>query len=422
MVARLSESTSLRRIFLYNEHKVEAGVARCLLAENYPSEAADLDEHMRLKMLLKMAELRPSVKTNALHISLNFDASEQLSDAQFIQIARDYMTGIGFGDQPYLMYRHEDAGHPHMHLVTTNIQLDGIPIPLHKLGIRKSEPIRKAIEKKYGLMIAEEQNGSKYELASAYSEQATYGKRESKKAISIVLNAIVDKYKYSSLHELNAVLSLYNVRADRGGEDSRTYKRGGLVYRILDDKGRPIGTPIKASAFYNKPTLKKLEQKFKLNGSRKKVAAIHLRNAINTYFLQHTSLSLSGFTAALKEEGISLVLRQNDKGDTYGITYVDHYNKTVFNGSDLGKAFSAKQITARIAGGKAESVQPQLFPAKHFEPEKFEHHPAKNNPQQSDESVAASIIEALMQSEFLYQQLPVELTGKKKKRHKKRKM
>ncbi|MBU0695419.1 MAG: relaxase/mobilization nuclease domain-containing protein, partial [Bacteroidetes bacterium] len=65
-----------------------------------------------------------------------------------------YMGRIGFSKQPYLIYQHQDAGHPHVHIVTTNIQSSGERISLHNLGKTKSEEARKIIEKSYNLIPA----------------------------------------------------------------------------------------------------------------------------------------------------------------------------------------------------------------------------------------------------------------------------
>jgi hypothetical protein len=54
--------------------------------------------------------------------------------------------------------------------------------------------------------------------------------------------------------------------------------------------------------------------------------------------------SLLAFKEALQKEKINLVIRQNDNGIIYGLTYIDHNTKCVFNGSDIGKEYSAKGI------------------------------------------------------------------------------
>jgi hypothetical protein len=164
---------------------------------------------------------------------------------------------------------------------------------------------------------------------------------ETKRGISNVLGAVLPHYKYSSLTELNAVLKIYNVVADRGKEEGIIYQKGGLTYRVLDEKGNKIGVPIKASSIYSKPTLKNLEEKFRENEVEKKEHLKALKTSIDWIMLKPPK-SLEAFKQALEREKISLVIRQNESGLVYGLTYIDHGTRCVFNGSDIGKEYSAK--------------------------------------------------------------------------------
>lgn len=225
MVAIIKTSHSINSILNYNENKVKAGKAECINAVNYPLKLEKLSFNLKLNRFLKLAALNENAKRNSVHISLNFDPSEKHPKEKLNEIADTYMEKIGFGKQPYLVYQHHDAGHPHLHVVTNNIQRDGKRIDLHLLGIRKSEPARKEIEELFGLIKAEgRKTKEQYSLQPIVSRSIEYGKTESKKAINEVLNKVLFEYKYSSLPELNAVLNLYNVHADRGTEDSRVFK------------------------------------------------------------------------------------------------------------------------------------------------------------------------------------------------------
>src|SRR5665213_912496 len=189
------------------------------------------DEH-------KQAELNERTTVNCVHISLNFDPSEQFVDDKLKEIAAVYMQKIGFGEQPYLLYRHDDAGHPHMHIVTTNIKENGRRIELHNLGKIQSEKARKEIELAYGLLKPEDSKQRQaYELNPINVQKVQYGKSATKRAIANVLNKILKEYKFTSLPELNAVLQQYNIAADRGSSNSRIYQNHGLTYRILDANG-----------------------------------------------------------------------------------------------------------------------------------------------------------------------------------------
>lgn len=351
MVARINIGRSLRRSFFYNEHKVKEGVAHCLMAANYPMDALNSSDNLRLKILERQAALNERIKANCIHISLNFDPSEQLSNEKLRDIANNYMDRIGFGEQPYLVYRHEDAGHPHIHIVTIKTDRHGKGIPTHNIAKEKSEPARKEIERKFGLVPATSRIHVASQLEKWKPEMVTYGKKESKKAISAVLNKVMEQYKFSSLPELNAILNLYRIHADPGSEGSRIRQHNGLNYHITDTEGNKIGVPIKASLFYNQPTLANLRIKFLEGKEAKNKYRSGCRNSINKLFLQHQQISFKKLLVTLEQRGIHAVLRISEQGKLYGITYVDHNSRCVFNGSELGKDFSAKAILERCASG-----------------------------------------------------------------------
>ena len=350
MVAVIKTSSSIRGILNYNENKVEIGKAECISAVNYPLELEKLNFTSKLNRFLKLAELNTNAKRNTVHISLNFDPSENHSKEKLAEIADTYMEKIGFGRQPYLVYQHYDAGHPHCHIVTNNIQRDGKRIDLHLLGIRKSEPARKEIEEMFGLVKAEgRKQKEQFSLNPIDVGRVQYGKADSRKAINSVLNKVLFDYKYSSLPELNAVLNLYNVHADRGSEESRVFKNNGLLYKILDQNSKPIGVPIKASEFYSRPTLKFLEEKFRINESKKQYCKSRVRNALRQAFLNERITSVGKLSERLKDEAIHTILRKSSEGKLYGITFIDFKTQSVVNGSSLGKEFSAKGIQENCA-------------------------------------------------------------------------
>ncbi len=348
MVARINSGKSIRKALNYNEKKVQQGEAECLSANNFLKDADKMNFYEKVATFEKLTSLNERTTTNTLHVSLNFDPSEKLENEKLIEIADSYMKKIGFDNQPYLVYRHHDTGHPHIHIVSTNIQRDGSRISMHNLGRNQSEVARKEIEKEFGLVMAESKKlTDALKLRPINAHKINPGKRATKAAISNILGIVIPQYKYSSLPELNAVLKLYNVTADRCGENSHTYKHNGLLYRVLDENGNKTGTPIKASLFYMKPTLANLEKRFIENENLKQTHAKRLRTAIDYALLKKSGSGLKQLISDLNKERISVVLRQNKDGIIYGITYVDHQTKSVFNGSDLGKNYSAKAIQER---------------------------------------------------------------------------
>jgi hypothetical protein len=419
MVAVIKTGHSIRRIFNYNEQKVKQGVAKCIAAENYPKDLPDLTLSNKLNRLLNQAALNEHVTHNSVHISLNFDPFETLSVERLREIAETYMQGIGFGEQPYLVYQHHDAGHPHIHIVSINVREDGSRIDLHNIGRNQSEKTRKEIENRFGLVKADERKMKQcYELKSAFSQNVQYGKMESRNAIAKVLEAVVNTYRYTSLPELNAVLRLYNVQAERGSEDSRVFKHQGLLYRILDDKGKPVGVPIKASSFYNKPTLKYLEDRFAINETALLPHKARVKNAVDFALHSQAVTNIEQLIGKLKEDGIQTIIRKNAEGVIYGLTYVDHQTKCVFNGSTLGKQYSAKGVLERCGERKDFSL----------EKSSLQHSPGKINHQRVEaldlpvhqNSEKAGLLDVLLQPQNGSGYVPAALTKGGKKKRKKR--
>ena len=418
MVTIIKTSHSIRSILNYNENKVKQGVAECIGAGNYTADIDKLSDFAKINRFTKRLELNENTKRNSVHISLNFDPSENHSKEKLMDIVSTYMEKIGFGKQPYLVYQHHDAGHPHVHVVSVNIERDGKRIDMHHLGIRKSEPARKEIEETFGLVKAEGQKiKEQFNLKPISIGKANYGKIESKKALTNILNHVISEYKYSSLPELNAVLKQYNVLADRGSEKSRVFLANGLIYRILDEKGNPIGVPIKASDFYFKPTLKFLGEKFKNNETRTLSDKLRVKNSINMTLFREQAMPLSKLAKLLEKEGISTVFRKSAEGQLYGITYVDHTTKNVFNGSSLGKEYSAKAIEERcglkIAVEERNNQIHQKIPSTELLIEDLQY--------QKDYLTIPNLVKTLdllMRSEYSSDYVPNQL---KKKRSKKKK-
>ncbi|KAF2340398.1 relaxase/mobilization nuclease domain-containing protein [Flavobacterium tistrianum] len=370
MVAVIKTGHSVQSIFRYNENKVKQGAAQCIGEGNYPAALKDLTFDMKLNRLLHQNALNGNVKRNSVHISLNFHPSENYSAEKLMKIADAYMEKIGFTEQPYLVYQHHDAGHPHIHLVSIKVREDGSRIDMQNIGKNQSEKARKEIEKQFNLMRAEGRKSEDMPLINPVAvSRVSYGKRESKKDMSAVLNSVLLNYKYTSLAELNAVLELYNIKADRGREDSRIFKTGGLVYRMLDREGKTAGVPIKASHFAMKPTLAFLEGRYALNSVENAFEKKRIRSAVDAVFLSR-NMDMEKLAAALHKEGIDAVMRNSGQGQLYGITYVDHVTKCVLNGSALGKNYSAKGMLERCgegAGSKVKAGAETLLEKEHKE-------------------------------------------------------
>lgn len=398
----------------YNEQKVKKCVADCLCASGYLHKPEALNFYKKLEGLEQRNSLNERATTKTLHVSLNFSSQDRKLDTPtLISIAKDYMKGIGFDDQPYLVYCHRDAGHPHLHIVSTTIRPDGSRIPTHNLGKDQSSKVRIELEKKYNLTTAK---GRTIPMASelhSMPHPAQYGKEETRNAIARVVSHVFLHYAYSSFPEYNAALRSFGVVADRGSEGSRTYQHGGLVYRILNERGEKVGVPIKASLLPGRLTLRALEQH--VTGAAQKKAGSKSVLTAKLDAAIKSGNSIPQFISLLKSQGIFALPRQNKGGPIYGITYVDHQTGCVFNGSDLGKAYSAAGILAKLPleNANIELLHHSPAPSHHgVLKEKQETLPSQN-PQ-------GKIIEQMLSAQPHPNEVspPTELTKKRKRKQK----
>ncbi|MBI3139331.1 MAG: relaxase/mobilization nuclease domain-containing protein [Sphingobacteriales bacterium] len=407
---------SLQRALNYNEKKRQKGQAVCIHAENYLLAPSYMNFHQKMQRLQDLiARNERAKKSNTLHISLNFDPSEKLAVGKLTQIAQAYMEKIGFGSQPYLVYQHHDAGHPHIHILTTSIQPDGRRIDTYNIGRNQSETARKELEKNFGLIQAQ---GKKTVKAAGIqpinAQKVFYGKSETLRSITNVLDAVINHFKYTSLAELNAILRQYNVEADRGGETGIVYKSGGLFYRLLDGQGNKVGVPIKASLIHNKPTLKNLEKKFRENEALRQPDKKRLKTSID-WVLAKSPGSLEGLITALKKEGVQVVLRENKQGQVYGITFIDYRTKAVFNGSDIGKPYSIAGIRATLDSGQPGREKAPKPAAKTSKSKNFRKSP-EPSPAIESHPNQDGLLKELLEQEKNLSRVPGELLKKKRKK------
>jgi hypothetical protein len=361
MVCKVISGKSIKGALNYNESKVREGLAECISAVNFIAEPEQLNFYDKLSRFENLIEKNKRAKTNAVHISLNFDVSEKLDKNVLNDIASTYMNTIGFGDQPYLVYQHHDAAHPHVHIVTTNIQEGGRRISIHNIGKLQSEKARKEIEIQYRLVQAQYKPRQTEPLLLKV-DKAIYGKSETKRSISNIVCHVTRRYKFSSLPELNAVLRQYNVVADRGKEGMKMYDKNGLLYSFLDGQGNKIGVPIKASAVTGNPTLKSLQNKFELNRILKAPHKDRLLTIIDSFFSITRNHTKADFCDYMKFHEVQALFLENKDGIIYGLTFIDNKTSAVFKGSDLGKDYSCRALIQKMS-----PVQTNMSGVPHYE-------------------------------------------------------
>lgn len=346
MRPKIDPSHSIAKSLNYNEQKLAQGKAELLTAGNFLLHPSSMNTEEKLRVFQRRMELNPNVSVNQ-HITLNFDPSDKLTNERMKEIADIYMKEIGFGEQPYLVYRHHDAGHPHCHIVTTHVRENGDIIDMYNIGRNQSEKARQLIEKKFHLTTAEMKKqrrlNQKTQTDPNYIPRVIYGETAITPAISKVLDHVMRDWHCKSLQEFNTILALYNIQAWRGSEKSKLYQSRGLLYRVRNKEGKYTGVPIKASFFDSKPTLDNLEKQFIQNQSIKPELEQKLTNRLAWVFHLEPE-TLEEFTQKLAREDIRIILRIDKTGTCTGITYIDFNYKCIFTDAELQDRYGHKAV------------------------------------------------------------------------------
>ena len=212
------------------------------------------------------------------------------------------------------------------------------------------------MEKEYNLIPANSQKqGEAWRLAPVEVSQGNL-----KKQVANVIKPLSGMYRFQTLGEYRALLSLYNVGVEevKGENKGKPYR--GLVYSALDDEGNRVGKPLKSSLFGKALGIEALEKQFGTSKETIKADGVTARTRAVVSEALNSTRTESEFREALQKKGIDLVLRRNDEGRIFGATFIDHNERAVLNGSRLGKEFSANVLNERFADNShREDLQTQ---------------------------------------------------------------
>jgi hypothetical protein len=392
MVARIITGSNLYGALEYNQQKVDKSAGR-VLATHLLSEPVD----EKFSVAETVADFHFWMPKNfrtekpVIHISLNPDPKDSLTDEQLVEIAEKYMERMGWGQQPYIVFKHSDIEREHIHIVSVQVGRDGKKIKDTKRNER-SVAITEELEREYGLHPAKGQK--RQEAWQLKAVNHTVG--DLKQQIVSVVKPILYMYRFQTLGEFRALMSLYNVRVEevRGSRNGKPYR--GLLYTALDENGQKAEvTPLKSSLLgksFGYDALEKLMERSgakiagdncrELSTSREQSSFTRIAEArmkVTHEVREHTrhrvaeAFAVASTGSELRERlralHIDLYIRRNESGRITGATFIDHENRSVFNGSRLGKVYSANALQERFGSelksgaGRRENIHssPQSF-------------------------------------------------------------
>lgn len=238
----------------------------------------------------------------------------------------------------------------HIHIVALRVRPDGSCIS-DRNNFYRSKEVCRELEKKYGLRSAERQK-----ITPDMPIRKIDPNGDIKRQVANTVKMVGMRWKFQSMGEYNAILSLYNVRCEQtdGRVNGREYH--GLVYFATDDSGNTIASPFKASRLGKFASRTAVDNRFER--AKDKIDVRPTKRMVNDAMV--AAAGKEDFIAKLKERNIDLVLRYTDNGKIYGATFIDHNTMTVLNGSRMGREFSANALERWFNGdGKKPVVSRQ---------------------------------------------------------------
>lgn len=340
MVAKISIGSSLYGALAYNGEKINKEQGR-LLATNkiFNDGSGTVDIHRAMEDFLRYMPSSMRTEKPVIHISLNPHPDDRLTDTDFQNIAHEYLEKLGYGNQPYMVYKHEDIDRHHLHIVSINVDENGKRLNQDFL-YRRSERIRKELERKYGLIPAHGRNGR---LESPL-RKVDVSAGDVKRKVGNTVKALSKGYRFQSMGEYRALLSLYNVTVEEVRGEVRGREYHGLVYSATDDAGNKVGNPFKSSLFGKSVGYETMEKKFAQSKQTIKEKKLSDRTKRTVLSALASTYDRDKFIATLKARGVDVVLRETDTGRIYGATFIDHRTGCVLNGSRMGKELSANAL------------------------------------------------------------------------------
>ena len=380
MIAKISSTENLGGALGYNFKKVEKGEASILLAQDLFQNKEGT--YTMAEVFADMQAVIPEkcrTKKMVFHCSLNPHPDEKLSDETLTQIAKEYMEALGYGKQPYIVFKHNDIAREHIHIVSLRVDGEGRKIN-DKFEKRRSKKITDALEKRFGLIPS----SKVADKAVEETPQIDTTQGNIKEQVASALRMVLKHYRFCSLGELNAILSAYNLTVEEIKTEFRGKKYDGLVYVPTDGKGNKVGTPIHASDIGRGVGYTAVQNRMQ----KSKQAIKPLISIIRYRVLQTMRTSPKTeeeLRQRLEEQGLRVVIRKNESGRIYGSTFIDDEVGVALNGSRLGKGYAANVFNGYFSNPTHNPFLDEALygsPSVCLEPSIL--HPLQQNTEESD--------------------------------------
>lgn len=337
MIAEISPPTAnIQHALNYNFLKVEESVADLIYVKGLKQDFnGDIDLNSALSLMQERL-LGSRTRNPVFHVSLNPHPNDILNNDDLQHIACEYMQRMGYGKQPFIVFKHRDTGRIHLHIVSIRVDETGKKID-HRFERIKSQKVVSQLEDEFSLIKTPKRMMKKKVIPLLMKVDFTRGNIHEQMISTI--RAVFEHYSFSSIGELDAILHYYGLSAKAGKIKLGTKTFATATYLAINDKGKPISPPLTGKELGQGFSIRDLNQKMMKSKSELKGQTKELRRAI-MLLLEGKRRTREQFEKKLAEIGVFVHIRQN-KERIYGITFINQREGYAINGSSIDRDLTA---------------------------------------------------------------------------------
>ena len=353
MIAKISTGNYTVGMVKYNHNKTISfksgqAEAKLIATKNIPKR----DFNSIVETIEAYNNKNIKVHKPNIHISLNFHKDDILDNDKILEIGTDYMNQMGFENQPYVVYRHFDREHPHIHIVSSLISAQGKKINDSHIYLR-SQSLTRKLEEKYSITKATGKNGvlKDIDIQKAIYEHLEHGKHSLTGILKRVLLEAINA-KPTSEKEFEKMLKNYQVKRILSYDKNKNVKGSYFdlypVEYLTDKKGYKKSIGIEGGSLDGNFCYEAIQVQIEINANQKKILQSQVMGRVYSVInpmlenqkagVQKT-LNLSDFKLELKKKGIELTTKRTQTGEKlnsiYGLIFEDIKSHVTYTATDL---------------------------------------------------------------------------------------
>lgn len=349
----------------YNEKKVAAKEATIIGVKNLPD-----DSMLAIRSAFERLERRNiRSKDVSFQMSINpnpNDPKEKLTDEEAFSLAQKMMDRLGYGNQPFVVFRHNDIEREHYHVVSIRVNEMGKKIRDYKEEVAVQKAMME-LQKEFHFVIGNEEKKEKIRKTPAFDKSSIPERFDPKKGnvreqfrntFEICLG-----YNFTTFPQFAALMNDCGYRVELTHNEGKDQ----IIFQGLNAKGKPTTEIVDDKELCLGYTARIVEAMSKDKEYIKRYRENRLKLSKLALACLKLSKNENHFRAMMAKKGVGVHFTRTATDKIFGVTFVDHNTKNIFKGSEL-----SNDLTAKVFQGMLDSRQWSTPDGDYLKLDKFE--------------------------------------------------